>query len=238
MLSRAFGDRFISEKALRECAQSRKVCDGVIVYADALILVECKTASPKLETRHGTQDYPTYRKEWSTRAVNAADQFESTIQLLREGAFVSLGLEPGQRRDLYPVMGVFELLIHPVAYRVIRQVDLAGHSLLERMRRSDVKPLQLFQIREMELIEVAASAGKNVAELLRAKTATDDAAAMSLINFVFESGETFQKNFGPWHARRYWELADEASEYMKALGLGGASGGDAHSNEPHAQTGS
>src|SRR5207244_3277488 len=101
------------------------------------------------------------------------------------------------------VVSVFEQPVHPLTYRVIRNVDLAGHALSAKMTSGEVKPLQLMHIKEVEMWESAAENGKSVLELLREKTSTPETTELSFHHFIELKGETFQKIHSRWFASRF-----------------------------------
>jgi hypothetical protein len=218
-LARGFGDRLIPEARLKECAAGAKVCDGIIAYPTALILVECKTASVQLAARHARQ-YGPYRDTWKRVIGKAADQLESTIDLLRSGAFEPLGLRYEKGMELYPVVGVFEQPVHPLTYRAIRMQDLAGHPLSAQMDAGDVKPLQLLHITEVELWEMATERGRSVLDLLREKTSTPETTEIPFHHFIHLHGETFQHGHSQWHSQRFAAITNGARAYFRSLGLG------------------
>jgi hypothetical protein len=217
-LARTFGERLIPEKDLQRYSNGRSVCDAIVVYPDALLLIECKTASPLLDTRHAT-NYAAYRAQWGQRMQKAASQFESTIQLLREGAFASVGLSATSALELFPVVGVFEQPVHPLMYRAIRNIDLANHPLSEWMDAGEVRPLQLLHIREVEMWESAAEHGRSILDILRDKTSGIQSTELSFHHFIHSQGETFQNEHSKWQASRFAEISNAARAYYRSLGL-------------------
>ena len=217
-LKRAFGDRFIPERELSKAANGESVCDGLVVYPNGVILFESKAASPLLDTGQG-RNYDRYRTQWQTLMRKAASQLDSTIELLRAGTFTSLGVTAEMLRDFFPVVGVFEQPVHPLTYRVVRRTDLANHPLTEKMQSGIAKPLQLLQIKEVDMLELASEHGKNVLDLLRKKTSTEEMTEISFHHFLYLTGETFQNNHSRWHAARFSQISDDARLYYRELGL-------------------
>jgi len=218
LLTRCFGARFIPERLLKERAgEDASVCDGIIIYPDALILVEDKTSSPLLQTRHA-EDYDAYRKKWGGVVRKAADQFEATISLIRSGIFAELGIDAGIR-DLYPVVGVFEQVITPLTYRAILRDVLSGHPLGKRIEDRSVAPLQIHNIHDFELWEIAIESGHSILDLLRAKTANPEYAELPLQNFVHSRWKPLARGRSRWHEARFGELAAQAMAFFKSLGM-------------------
>lgn len=210
--TRAFKERFISEAQLQQYAGGNSVCDGIIVYPDALILLEYKTASPLLDNRHAA-NYAAYRRQWGERMSKAATQFVSTISLLRAGVFGPLGMDAAVRWDLFPVVAVFEQPVQALTYRKIRDVDLAGHPLSAMMESGDVRPFQLLHIREVESWETAVEQGRSPLDLLREKVSRPNSTEISFHHFIHLKGETFQKNHSAWQAARFEEITESAKQY-------------------------
>ena len=99
------------------------------------------------------------------RQCKAAHQFESTLDLLRAGAFEGIGI-PRDVREMHPVACVFEQPVSPLTYRAIVQDDLEGHELVKRAARRDVAPPHFLDIEEVELWAMAAERGRRVCDLL------------------------------------------------------------------------
>lgn len=216
---RAFGSvRVLDEASLQAAAPGEKVCDAIIVYPDALILLECKTFAVLLDTRRA-ENYAAYRKKWCDAVNKAADQFESTIGLLRAGAFNSIGIKPEMLGEIIPVIGVFEQPVTPLTYRAIRDRDLKNHPLTAMMGERGIRRFQLVDISEIESWERAAEHGRSVLELLRAKLADLEATELSFHHFVHLRGESFIQERTRWHAERWNAIADAASEQLHAYGL-------------------
>lgn len=218
LLRRAYGDRLIVERELKSRAGKAKVCDALLVYPDAVIALECKTFSVLLDTRHA-QNYESYRARWSVSMRRAADQIESTVHLLRAGAFRDLGLDPNQLRAVLPVVAVFEQPITALTYRAIRERDLAGHPLEKRMAAHDVLPLQILDIVEIELWERAAEEGISILDLLRAKISDPDAVEVPFHHFLELQEYSFQHHHTRWQEKRWRLIADAAMRRFKNFGL-------------------
>ena len=124
------------------------------------------------------------------------------------------------QRELYPVVGVFELPVQPLTYRAIRDGVFSGaHRLSVLMAEGGVKPMQLLHIEEVELLEMAAAHGRSVADILRAKTATPDTTEMSFHHYIHMTGETFSHGHGPWHAERFRVMMSEMNDLYATLGM-------------------
>lgn len=217
-MARAFGDRFIPEDELKRYAAGASVCDGIIVYPDGLILLECKTVSPLLDTRHAA-NYEAYRAQWARTTTKACTQFMSTLELLKQDALRPLGIVSSSLGEIYPVIAVFEQPVNPLMYRSVMERDVAEHPLTQLMRDGSVKPLQLAHIRDIESWECAAEQGRSVLDLLRAKTTSKDLTEMSFLNFVHLRGETFQNTPSAWHAAQFAKMTDGALTYFREVGL-------------------
>jgi len=218
LLASVFGDRFIPEERLQKLAGGESVCDGMIIYPGAVLLLECKTMSPLLGTRHG-ENYEVYRAKWREAMVKAADQFESTIQHIEQGSFEIIGVDRNST-EVYPVIGVFEQPIQPPVYRAIRMLDLAGHPLEVRMHAGKTRSLQLLHIKEIEMVAMAAEKGRNILEVLQEKTSNPEMTEISLHHFLDLRGETFHRGHSRWHSDRFDEMTRSARTLFRSLGMG------------------
>ena len=218
LLARTFGNRFLSEQSLQKCAQGASVCDGLVMYADSVILIECKTASPLLATRHA-EGYDEYRDKWHRAVQKAATQFDSTIALLNQGVFADLGILPSMLKRIFPVMLVYELPVSFLTYRSILEHDLKQHPLAARIAGGQVAPLQLQRIDEIEMWEVAAERGRSVMELLRDKTADPRLGELTFRDFVTIRREPFRLDNSTWHKRRFEEIFAATREFLLDRGM-------------------
>ncbi len=218
LLEYAFGDRFIPESTLQQHAANKSVCDGIIIYPNAIILMECKTFSVLLSTRHA-QGYDAYRKKWKEAMLKASSQIESTIKLIKEGYFIKIGIDPTQIHEFYPVISVFDQPLHPLLYRAIMQIDLADHPLIERIKRNEAAPLQLLRILEVELWAIAAEKGRSILELLRKKVESPESMELPFHQFLDNSGEDFYYNHCQWHVEHWNKILQDIKKYFLYLGM-------------------
>lgn len=217
-LVRTFGPRFYPEANLLPFAADAKVCDGLVVYDNALILIEAKAAMVPLDTRN-TESYGRYRDTVRRTTREAADQLESTANLVAIGAFRSLGIDPACIRQVYPVVALLEQIVTPLTYRSILDKDLAGHPLLTRMAAGRAAPIQLLHVTEVELWEIAAESGCDIRDLLRTKVSDQEMQEMSFNHFCHHRKEPFLNRRGEWYARRFGEITAEIRRELVTLGL-------------------
>lgn len=218
LLKRAFGERLIDEAALRERANGDASCDAAILYPDAVILIECKTFSVLLQTRHA-ENYAVYRDKRSRALQRAATQFASTVQHIRRGSFADLGLHEGHAREIYPVVMVFEQPISQLSYQSLRAHDLRDTPFDVMMQAGEVQPVQLVHIDEIELWERAAEAGSSVLELLRRKTHNPAYVSLPFHYFLHLENETVLHGHRRWAAGRWEAITDAFEARMRSLGL-------------------
>jgi hypothetical protein len=202
---------------MQECVgEGQSVCDGMIVFPDAVILLEFKTSTPLLHTRHAT-DYASYRKKLRIAVRKAADQFVSINMLLRSDAFAKLGVRSSEITRVYTAVGVFEQVITQFTYRAINREDLADHPLMGLILRGCVAPVQFLHITELEAWELAETAGHSLLELLDRKTSKARYAEMPFSHFLQVRGATFQYEHGPWHEARFNAITAAGVAFYKSL---------------------
>ena len=107
-------------------------------------------------------------------------QLASTIEALETGVMVVPGL-PDKVTAYYPVLFTLEpFVMWPMTYqRITERVHAAGVSF-----GRNVRPWQLIEIGDLEFLEVAVSAGRSLADLLREKTDDEGYVGLSMANFM------------------------------------------------------
>ncbi len=168
LLVRAYPEstgRFIR---LDDHARGRRlpICDFAVLYGDGAILLECKAKVLSLSARAATspQDLHTRCEELY---IASARQLDATIRAIEWGEFRALGLNPDVLRRYYPVtVALDDVAMNAVLYRWIerrlQQESVLGHP--------KVRPYQVLDIGELELVESAVLAGTRFDALLEAKT--------------------------------------------------------------------
>ncbi len=218
LLERAFGPRLVGERRLRELAVGRKVCEAIAIYADAAILFEVKAIHPTLGARHG-EDYDSLRRSWERHTQNAADQLESTISLLKHGALREAGLDPDRIRRVYPIVVTFESPMSVPVYRAVRDIDLKGHPLMERIASRAAAPLTLMDIYDIEMLEVALEHGAEALSLLQEKTAHPEHVELPFDDYLRLRGEPYVGRHSHWHAERFQSISDDRRQFFRERGL-------------------
>jgi hypothetical protein len=215
ILRRCFDNRLLTERELLPLAKGREVCEGIVDYGDAVVLVECKAKTPALPARIG-QSYAEYRSSFTPIVTKAVDQIDSTITLIQEGQFGSLGLDPGRIKKFYPVVVVQELPITIAMYQSLTEGDLAQHPLLNRR---DTVRLQLFDIGDLELLEMLLESGQNAREILDDRSQSLEFSSLPLKNYCIVRGWQTRGEHSDWHGREYWRLTEQAQTFFRERGL-------------------
>ncbi len=215
VLSRIFGQRHISEAEILARAGGRPSCDHLVTYGHAVVLFECKAAIVPHGARIG-MDWDNYDVFLRRAFVRAADQLLETILAIKNGAFRDLGLDAGVIETYYPMVATFELPLNQLTYQVLFTQRLLSHPILSE---KSTAPIQAIDIDELEMLEVAAGAGRSLLDLLITKVSKNEFVGTSFNNVWFLAGESFAGQHNPHWQQRYHELTDHSVNILRARGL-------------------
>lgn len=223
ILRRMFGDRYFDEEALNRCVnperKKKRVCDGLIAIGDAAVLVEIKETSIALPARQASS-LAVYKEKRRKLVEAAATQIASTADHLRESKFESLGIDTNAIKHIIPLIVSMDQPANPTLYRSIREHDLAATPLGEAMRRGKVEPVQLTNVADLELLEIAAEAGADVMQLLLAKGRSADEVGLAFNQYLHGRVDYERApKHGSWYGERWDQLMDALTLELREAGL-------------------
>jgi hypothetical protein len=154
-------DRFVH--GFKYGQDQREAADGWIVYPDAAIIVEAKSARLGLDTRLSGR-LGSFERTLRDTILRGAQQLSRVIDDFRNDRFRVVGQGPDQLRVIYPVLVTLEYvpLEHFLADYVRRLLEGSG-----LLRQPNVRPLVLLPIKEVEQIEGVISTGASFAALIQ-----------------------------------------------------------------------
>lgn len=203
--------RFIGEKELRGRAAGSPVCDGIVAYPDTIVLVETKASRSTLGLRT-EGDWEALLVLVRKLMVRSARQLDATVRLIESGALSDLGVEPGGLRAYFPVaISLEHVPMNQLTYDRVSG-ELATDGLLSGPR---VRPLQLLDVRDVELLEAAAANGWNVGELLEERVASGWHRVASLVNYLHAVEHPAAKLPQARLADRFEELMESVVDYLR-----------------------
>jgi len=224
LLVRTFGSspllrRYIEAAELRSALPGKKgqqppVCDGVLLYGDAVVLIETKAKFFSLAARTG-ESYEEYDKKLDEIFVGAARQMHATIDAIEGGALRALGLDPAHIKAYFPVIVSLERLPlrGPIYGHVTKQIGLAG--LLDQPA-GRVRPVQLLEADDLEIIEPALANGVDLRELLQRKIDDERFIGETFINFAPGVREKRLAARNEYLSVAFRDLGDRAKAFFKS----------------------
>ena len=210
--------RFVPEAELEHAIQGLR-CDGIIHIGDIAILVEAKARFFPLATREGS-DWKAYESKLRNVFVGASAQLENTFQQIRAGRLRSIGIDPAAIRTYVPLIVTLETSAsnHFLHRRVMKMVTEEG-----LLQNPLVLPVQMMDIRELEVWETAVGLGKSMHRLLAQKASSPDTASMTFSNYMVTRGVHVGNRKNPFLAHTYTTLTEGAIADFRKRQMGGAS---------------
>jgi len=193
-----------------------KACDGLAISGDTVILFESKAKLFSLAVRSGV-GFPEFRKKLEDIFVGSAGQMDDTIQAIERGDLRSIGIDPAAVRRYLPVVVTLEnLALTPLIF------DPAIQSIAEKgwlhARSSKTALIQLMEVGELELFEVAIRTGRNVTHLMERKVTL--APAHSFTNFWHLDKEVdLLAARNPYLAEIYRSVSDRVLAFFRSRAL-------------------
>lgn len=204
----ASANRYVGPKELADNVEGRS-CDFVILYGDALVLIEVKATRFTLAARTEAS-WADIERAFKEIFQDSAEQIDSTVNAIEAGKLLHLGIDPAVVRLYFPLVVTLEdLPMNGVIYRKVRE-DIAGAHLLEQPK---VKPLQAIDIGDLEFLEIALHSGRSLREILQEKLSSSDDRDQSMGNYLLRKDEPFIK--GPvnqYLGDLFTQLGDRAIE--------------------------
>lgn len=169
VLSSVAADRVYSEKALEAGygGPGRRIADAAVDYGDEWLVLDFSSRRPAQELARGANPEG-LKAEIRVLIDEKGAQLQSTINAIRDDErALTAATQMAEHRTFTPVIVVHSRWpINPVTYELVQQ-RLADLGLLQD---SDVHPLEIVTIEELEMVEgIQHEGGPNFCELLGQK---------------------------------------------------------------------
>ena len=194
--------RFVDAKELRHRIPSAsRVCDGVVVDNDTVLLLECKaTLLPRAVRADGNLD--TLRTKVANTFGYASKQFDDTIRAIEDGHLGNL-VQPDRVTRYLPVVITLDTLpVERFFYQTIEEAVSDRDALTHRKAR----PMQVLAVSELELLEAYMTDGGSLAALLLDRIRNDTYRDSPLKNHLLAIGAHRVLRPNRWLQERYKEL--------------------------------
>lgn len=168
ILSRIFpSQRFLKGDSIPQKKGKSRV-DGIIDYGHSLILLEYKSSLLPMNARTTTD--PTKFKEWQKgNIIHAARQIDDFISQVKKGELDEcFGINSSMIRTYYPLVVTLQMLPTAIGtYIQDIESELVKHNLLQDC--PSVKPLEVMNVSDLELVEVVVDQGVALIDLVSNK---------------------------------------------------------------------
>lgn len=189
-----------------------KLCDALILYPDAVIVIEIKGARFRLDRRVGL-DRDGCLSKLREIFVDAASQIDETVGYIRDGTFRPMGVDPRRVRKFYPLIVFLEdVVVRTPVYRLLdRYIDEQG-----LLKATGIQPWQALSVGELEWAEGGISRNYPLREFLDRKLRSAFYRTESATNFHIATGDRFFAGRSPHLEMVFDGLASRAREFFAA----------------------
>jgi len=186
--------------------------DGIIVYPDGLVVIEIKASLFSLAARVGSS-LDQLEERFREIYYKGPAQIDATIKKLRGSAGKVIDQLPSRIDWYQPLLVTLEETpMNPLTYGKIKRL-IEPEGLLSE---SDIRPLQVINVAELEQIEGITAAGRaTFDELFAEKLASGPEVDDSWSNFLYRRREKFTECPNTHLGARFEELADEATAFFE-----------------------
>ena len=204
--------RYVSEKELRQRIPSgMKACDGVVVYGDTVLLLECKAPLLPYGVR-AEGDLDKLRTKVANIFGKAAEQFDHTILAIEDGCLGDL-VQPNLVTRYLPLVVTLDMLpVEPFFYRTIEEAIAKRNAL----KHGKVRALQVLSVSELELLEEYMVEGGSLAALLLERIENDTYRDSTMKNYLLARGAWRALRPNRRLQQRFKEIGDRTMALMRA----------------------
>jgi len=199
---------------LRRAVPSGKLCDGLVLYGDAVVLVESKAKLLKLSARAG-EDIAEYETKLDEIVVDGGEQLLDTIQAVETGSLRNLGVAPDHIRAYYPLFATLDSIPMrtPIYNRLVSHLPP-----LPEAAQGKLRPLQIVDVGELEMIELAVrDRAFSLRDTLERKSSDDTWRGEPMTNFAHAVNETrVLEGHNPYLATLYRQIGERARSFLRS----------------------
>jgi hypothetical protein len=196
-----------------------QIADGIIVYDDSVVLIEAKASLfPVAVLASG--DPAVIDEKLEAIVFHAALQLNTLIGHIRARKLTHLGLDPARIRRYYPLVVSLQFIpLEPLlnAY-ILDTIEKQGcfRDPIDPTRAdSQVAPLQIAPVADLEMLETALAAGKSLVEILARKTSNYPLSCETFRNFLFSQMPELVSVHNTYIQERFSTLTSEVMAFAK-----------------------
>ena len=203
--------RYVDEKALRQRIPAlMKACDGVVLYGDTVLLLECKATILPYGIR-AEGDLNMLRGKVANIFGTAAEQFDDTILAIEDGCLEDR-VRPGTVTRYLPVVVTLDMIpVEPFFYQTIENV-IAERGALSHAK---ARPMQVLAIPELEQLEGYMTDGGSLASLLLERIENDTYRDSTMKNHLLAKGKRHALSANRRLRGRFKELGERTMALLR-----------------------
>jgi hypothetical protein len=209
--------RYLSD--VRHPDTNEQIADGIIVYGDSVVLLEAKAPLfPVAALASG--DPSVIGEKLEAIVFHAARQLSTLIGHIRAGKLTHLGLHPARIRWYYPLVVSLQFVpLEPWLYGHIQDTIANQRCFRDpndpTRADSQVAPLQIASVADLERLETALTTGKSLVEILAKKTSNAPLSSETFGNFLFSEMPELRTVHNPYTQERFATLTAEVMTFAK-----------------------
>jgi len=189
-----------------------EIIDGVLDYGDSLVLIEAKSTLFSLPGLV-SGDARVVEQKFEDIVYDAAKQLHNAVDAIKGGALESVGINAGRIKRYFPLVITLQFMpVEPITSRSVERT-IADRGFLQA---SDIAPLQMAYIEDLERLEIALESGKSMADLLQEKVADQRLRDISFGNFLLEEVPEITSEHNRYLAERLRAIQQEALDFFKS----------------------
>ncbi len=184
IFNRIYSERYRSEVSFTVGNECGKL-DGIILYPNSVIIIETKSSQLKYNVKT-TGDHQIFEGDLNKIMLGTEDgakQLSVACKAIRQGVLNTVFGVDISRHVIYPVLVLTEILpLEPLSWDYYASKIEEGGWFSEQ----NIKPLSIFDVEEVELIEAVSESSMTLEEMLYNKTKRQIDCAMPMKNYILQ----------------------------------------------------
>lgn len=215
--AKALVQRYLRD--VRHPGTNEQIADGIIVYEDSVVLIEAKAPLFPVAVLAGG-DPVEIDEKLEDIVFHAARQLNALIGHIRAGKLTYLGIEPARIRRYYPLVVSLQFVpLEPLLYGyIMERIERQGcfRDLIDPTRPdTQVAPLQIASVADLERLETALATGKSLVEILAKKASNDSLSSETFGNFLLSQMPELVRVHNAYIQERFAALTSEVMTFAK-----------------------
>lgn len=186
----------------------RKTTDVVVIYGKSAIFIEATASRIRMERTALSGDLAAFEEDVNKIILASAKQLTDRIQDFRDGLYTFDGTTAKDVSTIYPVIVTIHSMPESTpVWNYIRNL-LKNQALLQG---NGVRPLQLIDIEELEMLETILPQGVSLLEILEQRAADPERRNIGLKNFLMAK---YQDVTNEYLRKEFMEIGAQAKSVL------------------------